>query len=232
MRAKLPDKDGFVERNGVKLHYEVYGDGPQTMVFLPPWSIVHSRVYKAQMPYFSERFRCITYRCPRQRQVRPAGGRRRLFAGQLRRRRARRHGRHGGRQGDPGRPLLRRHARLLAGRPPSRAGEGRHPGRHGATVGPPLPAHDAQAFQAKRERFEGWDKYNRDYWLTNYPDFAEHFISNIFSEPHSTKQIEDGIEWAVDTTGPCWSRPWRPAASRPRSTSARRCTAGSAVRCC
>ena len=28
MRAKLPDSDGFVERDGVKLHYEVYGDGP------------------------------------------------------------------------------------------------------------------------------------------------------------------------------------------------------------
>lgn len=29
------------------------------MVFVPPWSIVHSRIYKAQLPYFSERFRCI-----------------------------------------------------------------------------------------------------------------------------------------------------------------------------
>src|SRR6185503_3725007 len=35
-----------------------------------------------------------------------------------------------------------------------------------------------------------------------YPDFAEHFIRNICSEPHSTKQIEDGIEWAAETTGP------------------------------
>ena len=61
MRAKLPDEEGFVDRDGVKLHYEVYGDGPETMVFVPPWSIVHSRVYKAQLPYFSERFRCITY---------------------------------------------------------------------------------------------------------------------------------------------------------------------------
>ena len=59
-----------------------------------------------------------------------------------------------------------------------------------------------QHFLPKRERFEGWDKYNRDYWLANYPDFAEHFIRNIFSEPHSTKQIEDGIDWASDTTGP------------------------------
>ena len=61
MRAKLPNEDGFVERDGVKLHYEIYGDGPETMVFVPPWSIVHSRIYKAQLPYFSERFRCIAY---------------------------------------------------------------------------------------------------------------------------------------------------------------------------
>src|SRR6476620_9103158 len=61
MRAKLPDKEGFAERNGNRIHYEIYGDGPETMVFLPPWSIVHSRVYKAQIPYFSEHFRCITY---------------------------------------------------------------------------------------------------------------------------------------------------------------------------
>jgi len=61
MRAKLPTSDGFVARDGVRIHYEVYGDGPQAMVFIPPWSIVHSRVYKAQIPYFSERFRCIAY---------------------------------------------------------------------------------------------------------------------------------------------------------------------------
>jgi len=27
MRAKLPSKDGFVERDGVRIHYEVYGQG-------------------------------------------------------------------------------------------------------------------------------------------------------------------------------------------------------------
>ena len=61
MRAKLPNETGFVDRDGVKIYYEIYGDGPETMLFLPPWSIVHSRIYKAQLPYFSERFRCITF---------------------------------------------------------------------------------------------------------------------------------------------------------------------------
>ena len=61
MRAKLPDETGIASRDGVRLHYEVYGSGPQTLLFVPPWSIIHSRVYKAQLPYFSERFRCIAY---------------------------------------------------------------------------------------------------------------------------------------------------------------------------
>ena len=42
-RARYPDADGFVERDGVKIFYEVYGDGKATILLLPPWSIVHSR---------------------------------------------------------------------------------------------------------------------------------------------------------------------------------------------
>ena len=61
MRARLPDRDGTVDRDGVRIHYEVYGEGAETMFFVPPWSIVHSRVYKAQIPYFGERFRCVAY---------------------------------------------------------------------------------------------------------------------------------------------------------------------------
>jgi pimeloyl-ACP methyl ester carboxylesterase len=61
MRAREPDRAGHVERDGVRLYYEIHGRGSPAMVFLPPWSIVHSRVYKAQLPYFSRRFRCITY---------------------------------------------------------------------------------------------------------------------------------------------------------------------------
>ena len=38
--------------------------------------------------------------------------------------------------------------------------------------------------------------------MADYPDFAEHFVRNIHTEPHSTKQIEDGVGWASDTTGP------------------------------
>lgn len=206
MRAKLPDRDGFVERDGVKIHYEVYGPGPQggpeTMVFLPPWSIVHSRVYKAQIPYFSERFRCIAFD-------------------------ARGNGKTD-RPADVAAYALDQHvADALAvmdatlARPAILVGlsyggmiacclAAHHPERvkaailagTAASIGPNRPHMAHEHFYAKRERFEGWDKYNRDYWLREYPDFAEHFIKNIFSEPHSTKQIEDGLEWASNTSGP------------------------------
>ena len=107
------------------------------------------------------------------------------------------------RQGHPGRPFARRHARVRAGRASSRAREGRDPGRHrGDASGPAIPTWRRSTSWPSASSFEGWDKYNRDYWLAHYPDFAEHFVRNIFSEPHSTKQIEDGIEWANETTGP------------------------------
>ena len=75
-----------------------------------------------------------------------------------------------------------------------------------ASIGPGYPYMTPQHFAAKPDRFEGWDKYNREHWLANYPDFARHFVSNIFSDPHSTKQIEDGLEWANDTDGTVLAR--------------------------
>ena len=69
-------------------------------------------------------------------------------------------------------------------------------------IGPTQPHMTPSTSSRERDRFEGWDKYNRAYWLKNYPDFAEHFVRNIFTEPHSTRQIEDGIAWANETDGP------------------------------
>jgi predicted glycosyltransferase len=72
-----------------------------------------------------------------------------------------------------------------------------------ASIGPPNFSRLANKhFEAKQEQYEGWNKFNREYWMTNYPDFADHFIRNIHSEPHSTRQIEEGIDWAGATTGP------------------------------
>ena len=37
-------------------------------------------------------------------------------------------------------------------------------------------------------------------WDTDYRGFLEFFFSNVFPEAHSTKQIEDSIDWALETT--------------------------------
>ena len=37
-RACYPDEQGFVERDGIRLFYEVYGNGEPTVFLLPTWS--------------------------------------------------------------------------------------------------------------------------------------------------------------------------------------------------
>jgi len=59
-RARYPDEEGFVERDGVRIFWERYGDGEPTLLLMPPWSIVHSR-WKAQIPYFARHFRVVTF---------------------------------------------------------------------------------------------------------------------------------------------------------------------------
>jgi len=202
MRAKMPDREGFADRDGVKLHYEIYGDGPQTIIFIPPWTIAHARVYKAQLPYFSDRFRCVTYdgrgsgKSDRPEDVAAyslgnyvkdvlavldaTGTESAIVVGLS----------FGG--------LL---ACIVAAYYPERVKALVLAGT-AASIGPGYPYMTIQHFLAKPDRFGGWDKYNRAYWLANYPDFVEHFVHQIFSDPHSTRQIEDGIDWANDTTGP------------------------------
>ena len=46
---------------------------------------------------------------------------------------------------------------------------------------------------------EGWDRYNLAYWHAHYDDFVRWFCEQLFSEPHSTKAIDDGVAWASET---------------------------------
>jgi predicted glycosyltransferase len=59
----------------------------------------------------------------------------------------------------------------------------------------PIPA----GFDEPRASYEGWDKANRHYWLADYRGWVEFFVSQVFTEPHSTKQIEDGVGWGLET---------------------------------
>ena len=185
MRAKLPGSVGFVDRDGVKIHYEIYGDGPQTMVFLPPWTIVHSRVYKAQLPYFSERFRCITFDGRGNgKSDRPADAAAYALSHYVADALAVMDAAAAGAAILVGLSLAGLHSCILAAHHPERVKAAILAGT-AASIGPNYPYLAPTHFFAKRERFDGWDKFNREYWLANYPDFAEHFIRNVFSEPPS-----------------------------------------------
>jgi TAP-like protein len=46
---------------------------------------------------------------------------------------------------------------------------------------------------------EGWDRYNAYSWRHDYAGFVRFFFSQVFSEPHSTKPIEDCVGWGLET---------------------------------
>ena len=56
----LPHTEGFVERDGQQLFYEIYGEGEETLFLIPTWSLVHSRHWKMQIAYFARHFRVLT----------------------------------------------------------------------------------------------------------------------------------------------------------------------------
>jgi pimeloyl-ACP methyl ester carboxylesterase/predicted glycosyltransferase len=202
VRAKLPDKTSFLDRNGVELYYEVYGDGPLTMLFLPPWSIVHSRVYKAQLPYFSERFRCIAFDARGNgKSSRPAEVAAYSLENAIDDAMAVMDATDTHQAVLVGLSLGGMHACVLASQQGARVSALVLAGTS-ASIGPGYPYMASEHFLSQRQDFQGWNKYNRQHWLTNYEDFAEHFVRHIYSEPHSTKQIEDGLAWAKDTDGP------------------------------
>lgn len=60
-RARYPDAEGYVERGGVRIFYEVYGESGQTVLLLPTWSIIHSRQWKMQIPYLARHCRVVTF---------------------------------------------------------------------------------------------------------------------------------------------------------------------------
>ena len=60
-RARYPDEEGFLKRDGARVFYEVYGTGEPAILLLPTWEIVHSRAWKAQIPYFARYSRVITF---------------------------------------------------------------------------------------------------------------------------------------------------------------------------
>ena len=199
-RARYPDNDGYVERDGVRVFYEVYGHGWPTVFLLPTWSIIHSRHWKMQIPYFARHFRVLTFdgrgngRSDRPEGVAPYAEQE-SAADALAVMDAT----------DTEQAVLvslslgAQRALLLAANRPERVTAAAFISPS-VSLGEPLPSRIVHSFEDVLDTNEGWAKYNRHYWVRDYRDFLEFFFSRFFIEPHSTKQIEDCVGWGLETT--------------------------------
>src|SRR5262245_38365077 len=61
MRARYPDCEGIVVRDGIGIRYERYGQGWPAILLLPAWSLVHSRHWKMQVPYLARHFTVVCF---------------------------------------------------------------------------------------------------------------------------------------------------------------------------
>ena len=198
-RARYPNEAGYVERDGVRTFYEVYGEGEPTVLFVPPWAIVHSRVWKMQIPYFARHYRVVAY-----------------------------DGRGNGRSDRPavteayseweyaaealavldetetGRAVVvdsssgAERALILAAEHPERV-SGMVFIAPWVSLAIRLEESAYRWFDEVLDDYAGWAKYNRHYWLRDYRGFLEFFFSQCFTETHSTKPIEDCVNWGLET---------------------------------
>src|SRR5579863_3499327 len=199
MRAREPDSSGYIQRGGVNVYYEVFGDGSPTILFLPSWSIVHSRIWKAQIPYLARHFRVIAFdgrgNGKSDRPTEPEAYVRQEFAEDAVAVMD---------ATDTAKAIVVGLSRegvdaiILAADFPERV-EGAVLVCPVSPLGEPSTTR-TYSWNDKLETTEGWAKFNRHYWLTNYVDFLRFFAGQIFTEAHSTKQIEDVVEWGSETS--------------------------------
>ncbi len=196
--------EGTVDRGSTGLRYEVFGDGDTTLMLIPPSPITHSRIWKAQIPYLSRHDRVVTF------DGRGNGG--------------------SGRPNDPVEyrqdaavgdiaavldatgtesAVLVAHchaswwAVAFASAHPDRVSGlvaiepgvpylGK-PQQHWLDVGP--------RWNEDLEDPQGWELFNRKTIVERHRDWVEFFFDQQLVEPHSTKQWEDAVEWALESDG-------------------------------
>src|SRR3954453_19419151 len=200
-RAVTPRESGYADVDGVRIAYEVFGEGEETILLLPPWAIVHSRFWKAQVPHLSRHFRVVTF-----------------------------DPRRNGRSDPPQTPdlygpgMLARDAlevldavgvadcMMVVHCGSAAAGlvlcTDQRERIRGAVfmspalpLTPPAPGRVGHSFAADLETHGGWAKANRHHWSRDCRDYLEFFFAECFTEAHSTKQLEDSLEWALETDG-------------------------------
>ena len=199
-RARQPDAAGFVTRDGIRVGWERFGTGSPAVLLLPTWSIIHARHWKLQVADLARRTTVVTF-----------------------------DGRGNGRSDRPADAAAYRpqetaaDARavldaagveqavvvaLSAGARTALLLTADHPDRVLGTVliGPSIPQSSVEERQAALARFTappapdaGEHPFNAQAWRRDYGGFVQAFFEDCFSEPHSTKPIEDTVGWAMET---------------------------------
>lgn len=203
MRARYPDRDGHVERNGAKIYYEVYENEGPTILLAPTWQTAYSRHWKMQIPYLSRHFRVVTYDVVGNgKSDRPLDVERYMMSERV---------------ADAISVLDETQTEscvavgLSAGGGFVVALAAVHPERFDGII--PIAAAHMSSVPTKELKYgwehamtevsnpEGWEKYNVGHWKEDWADFVEFFFEQCASEPHSTKLYDDLVRWALETTG-------------------------------
>jgi pimeloyl-ACP methyl ester carboxylesterase/predicted glycosyltransferase len=204
MRAAYPLVDGTVDRHGVGIHYEVYGRGEPTLFMIPPSPITHARIWKGLIPHLSRHYRVVAV------DGRGNGG--------------------SGRPTDPVDHSQEANLRDLVAVLDASETETavlvahchanwwavslahQHPDRVEALIAiePGVPylgrsqphwVQTAPHWDEVLENPTGWELNNRNVYVTRHRDWVEFFFGQQLVEPHSTKQFEDSVAWALESTG-------------------------------
>lgn len=204
MRARQPDHEGTVDRNGVAIHFEVHGSGEPTLLLIPPSPITHSRIWKAQIPYLARHYRVVTF-----------DGRGNGMSGRV--------------AGMSDHSRSENIADIVAVLDATATSQAvlvahchanwwavevahQHPDRVEGLVaiepGVPYVGRSQQhwidtssTFEEVIDSPEGWQLFNRHVIVNEYRRWIEFFFGAQLIEPHSTKPFEDAVEWALESTG-------------------------------
>lgn len=203
MRAKYPDVEGIVERNGAKIAYEVYENDAPTLFLVQTWQISHSRHWKFQISFLARHFRVVAYDpVGNGHSDRPLDASRYTFAEIV---------------ADAIAVLDATNTKTCVPIGLSRGGalavylSALHPERvdaciaiaaaHQWTVPIATRASASSTQTDPGDISEGWAKYDPAYWRKDWRDFMEFFAAQVWSDPHSTKGWDDSVSWALETTG-------------------------------
>jgi pimeloyl-ACP methyl ester carboxylesterase len=190
VRAREPDTSAYVVCDGVRVHYEVLGSGPDSIVFTPADTIVEGRMWKAQVAWLARRHRVVVID-PRGNggSDRPVGPEHYSDLTQV---------------GDTMAVMdaVGVERAVLVGLCDSAwfalLAAAEHPDRVTGVVAlapsaqDGTPSHDrgidrASNWTALLDDPQGWELFNAQVWRTDWPSFPRFFFSQICNDPHSTK---------------------------------------------